>query len=80
MEFKRENKQTVEEALEHFAHVGENHFDPDHGHEHVGDHHMIQKPKKEEKKKKKGLQWMLPLQVNGKNVEAGPEVVIENPS
>ena len=49
MDFKKENGQSVDEALAHFTHVGENHFDPDHGHDHVGDHHLMDKPKKEEK-------------------------------
>ena len=76
MDFKRENGQTVEEALEHFAHVGGNHFDPDHGHEHVGDHHMVTKPKKEEKKGPLGLNWPLKIFKNGQ-VEDGPDAAIE---
>lgn len=65
LDFKRENGQTVEEALEHFAHVGGSHFDPDHGHEHVGDHHMISKPKQQEKQGPLGLKWQLNLFKNG---------------
>lgn len=48
--------------MEHFTEVGGSHFDPDHGHEHVGDHHMIAKPKKEEKK---GLKFQFNLFSNG---------------
>jgi hypothetical protein len=29
----------------HFTHIGENHFDPDHGHEHAGDIHLMESKK-----------------------------------
>ena len=65
LDFKRENGHSVKEALEHFAHVGEKHFDPDHGHEHVGDHHMISSKKDEKKKEPKVMTWPLPIFKNG---------------
>ena len=75
MDFKKENGQSVEEALAFFTEVGGSHFDPDHGHEEVGDIHLIQKPKVEEKKGPLGLKWNLNLFKNGEIVQGeGPEV------
>ena len=54
LDYKKENNHTIEEALMHFTHIGENHFDPDHGHEHDGDHHLMQKKKEKESTK---LRW-----------------------
>lgn len=69
MDFKKENGQTVEEALEHFTHVGGNHFDPDHGHEFYGDTHLVKNTKEEEAKKGPlGLNWSLNLLSKGQIV------------
>lgn len=44
----------------HFTHIGENHFDPDHGHEHAGDLHLMENKGKDSKKPEK-LKWMMPF-------------------
>lgn len=49
LDYKKENNQTIEEALDHFTFVGTKHYDPDHGFEQTGEDHLI-KNKKEEKK------------------------------
>lgn len=47
MAVKAEDGLSVEDALRHFTQVGGSHFDPDHGHEHLGNRHMMTNLKKE---------------------------------
>ena len=75
LEYKQENKHTIEDALMHFKYIGESHFNPDHGHEHLGEHHLVQKKKTEDEQ----LRWPLPLFKNGEIVQGeGPQVGVDS--